>query len=323
MRRTAWVRALVTGASSGIGRAMAQELARGGTALVLVAPDGDRLAELAGSLPTEVEVLVADLTDPQQLHTVGQRCAATERPVDLLVNNAGIWSFGPLTGPAGDAAERMVALNVGAVVALSRAAGRQMVDRGRGSILNVSSVAASQPAPFEAVYAASKTFVAIFGQALHEELRGTGVTVTTVTPGMTRTELHASRWWRGAVRTRPRLAVDGAADRGGSDAAGRGARPGGLRSSARLPSRVCAGRGHAPLPKPHAGGEGQPPPSPRRLGAKDVIAGRESGPPVGIGPRRRPRKNAQFIDAQMSSLPSYSFGTTDASSIDSQSGVSS
>ena len=192
MRRTAWVRALVTGASSGIGRAMAQELARGGTALVLVAPDGDRLAELAGSLPTDVEVLVADLTDPQQLHTVGQRCAATDRPVDLLVNNAGIWSFGPLTGPAGDAAERMVALNVGAVVALSRAAARRMVESGRGSILNISSVAASQPAPFEAVYAASKTFVAIFGQALHEELRGTGVTVTTVTPGMTRTELHAA-----------------------------------------------------------------------------------------------------------------------------------
>ena len=192
MRRTAWVRALVTGASSGIGRAMAQELARGGTALVLVAPDGDRLAELAGSLPTDVEVLVADLTDPQQLHTVGQRCAATDRPVDLLVNNAGIWSFGPLTGPAGDAAERMVALNVGAVVALSRAAARRMVESGRGSILNISSVAASQPAPFEAVYAASKTFVAIFGQALHEELRGTGVHVTTVAPGMTRTELHAT-----------------------------------------------------------------------------------------------------------------------------------
>ncbi len=192
MRRTEWVRALVTGASSGIGRAMALELARGGTALVLVAPDGDRLAELAVSLPTDVEVLVADLTDPEQLHAVGQRCAATDRPVDLLVNNAGIWSFGSLTGPVGDAAERMVALNVGAVVALSRAAARQMVESGRGTILNISSVAASQPAPFEAVYAASKTFVATFGQALHEELRGTGVHVATVTPGMTRTELHAT-----------------------------------------------------------------------------------------------------------------------------------
>ena len=192
MRRITWRQALVTGASSGIGRAMAQELARKGTALVLVAPDADRLEDLAGSLEVDVEVLPADLTEPAQLQAVVRRCGATERPVDLLVNNAGIWSFGALTGPAGDVADRMVALNVGAVVALSRAAAHQMVGSGRGTILNVSSVAASQPAPYEAVYAASKTFVATFGQALHEELRGTGVRVTTVTPGMTRTELHAS-----------------------------------------------------------------------------------------------------------------------------------
>ena len=191
MKPITWNRALVTGASTGIGKAMAQELARQGTALVLVARNVERLEKLAASMDVPAEVLPADLTDPGQLDLVARRCAATDEPVDLLVNNAGIWSFGALTGPAGALADEMVALNVAAVVALSRAAAGQMVASGRGSILNISSIAGSQPLPFEAVYAASKVFVTFFGQGLHEELRDTGVTVTTVAPGLTRSELHA------------------------------------------------------------------------------------------------------------------------------------
>ena len=191
MKRITWQRALVTGASAGLGKAIAQELAREGTELVLVARDGERLENLAASLDVEAEVLRADLTDPAQLGAVAERCAAAERPVDLLVNNAGIWGFGAITGPEGEKADGMVALNVAAVVTLSRAAAGQMISSGRGTILNISSIAGSQPLPYEAVYAASKAFVTTFGQGLHEELRGTGVRVTTVTPGLTRSELHA------------------------------------------------------------------------------------------------------------------------------------
>ena len=191
MKRITWDRALVTGASAGIGKAMIQELARQGTELVLVARNADRLERIAGSLDVAAEVLPADLTDPAQVEIVARRCAATSEPIDLLVNNAGIWSFGALTGPAGDVAEEMVALNVTAVVSLSRAAAGQMIAKGRGSILNISSIAGSQPLPYEVVYAASKVFVTYFGQGLHEELRDSGVTVTTVAPGLTRSELHA------------------------------------------------------------------------------------------------------------------------------------
>ena len=191
MKRITWNRALVTGASTGIGKAMATELARQGTDLVLVARDAERLERLAAAVDVHAEVLPADLTDRAQLDAVARRCAATTDPIDLLVNNAGIWSFGPLTGPAGEAADTMVALNVAAVVTLSRAAVNQMVAAGRGTILNISSIAGSQPLPYEVVYAASKVFVTFFGQGLHEELRDTGVGVTTVTPGLTRSELHA------------------------------------------------------------------------------------------------------------------------------------
>ena len=191
MKQITWNRALVTGASAGIGKAMAIELARRGTDLVLVARNAERLERLAGSVDVAAEVLPADLTDPAELAAVAKRCAATAEPIDLLVNNAGIWSFGPLAGPAGEVADTMVALNVAAVVTLSRAAVGPMVEAGRGTILNISSIAGSQPLPNEVVYAASKAFVTFFGQGLHEELRDTGVGVTTVTPGLTRSELHA------------------------------------------------------------------------------------------------------------------------------------
>ena len=190
MSKRSWRRALVTGASAGLGRAFVLELARRGVEITAVARDADRLTSLARSLDVEVEVMPADLTVPEQLEAVARRCADSERPVDLLINNAGIWDFGRLGGAESERAGEIMALNAVAVLKLSAAAAGRMLSEGEGTILNVSSVAGEQPLPFEVVYAASKAFVTNFGQGLHEEVRAGGVTVTTVLPGLTRTELH-------------------------------------------------------------------------------------------------------------------------------------
>lgn len=186
-------RILITGASSGIGAALARELAsRGVPSIVLVARRVAALdalaAELAEGHGTEAEVLAADLTDPAARMRVERRLAAAGAPVDLLVNNAGFGTSGPFFRLDPDEEEREIALNVIAVVRLARAALPGMIDRGRGSVLNVSSMAANQPSPGTATYSATKAFVTLFSESLFEELRGTGVTVTAVLPGFTRTE---------------------------------------------------------------------------------------------------------------------------------------
>jgi short-subunit dehydrogenase len=188
-----WGAALVTGASSGIGREMARIVAAEGTDLVLVARDRERLdalaAELAAAHPgASVEVLPADLADAAQLAAVEGRVGDPERPVDLVVNNAGFGTYGNLVDADIDAEEREIAVNVTAVVRLTYAALGAMVTRGRGAVLNVSSVAGLQATPGNATYGASKAFVASFGEAVSGELVGTGVTLTTVLPGYTRTE---------------------------------------------------------------------------------------------------------------------------------------
>jgi short-subunit dehydrogenase len=186
-----WDTALVTGASSGIGREIARQLAAEGTALVVVARDRTRLEELAAELPVEVEVLPADLADAGQVAAVEARVADTGRPVDLVVNNAGFGTYGNLVDADIDREEAEIAVNVTALVRLTHAAVRAMTARGRGAILNVSSTAGLQATPGNAVYGASKAFVASFGEAVSGELAGTGVTLTTVLPGYTRTEFHA------------------------------------------------------------------------------------------------------------------------------------
>jgi short-subunit dehydrogenase len=183
-----WTRALVTGASSGIGRALAVRLAGAGVEIVAVARDRERLHELAADLPIEVEVLVADLSDPDQLLMVEQRLASGDRPVDLAVNNAGFGTYGAFADLDIDGEQREIAVNVVAVVRLTHAAARAMLARGRGAILNIASVAGLQATPGNAVYGATKAFVASFGEAVHGELAGTGVSLTTVLPGFTRTE---------------------------------------------------------------------------------------------------------------------------------------
>jgi short-subunit dehydrogenase len=185
-----WERALVTGASSGIGEVLARKLAAEGTELVVVARDRKRLEALAKELPVEVEVLRADLAKKAQLATVEERLASTESPVDLLVNNAGFGTYGPFVELDADEEDREVQVNCNALVRLCHAAAPGMVQRRRGTIVNVSSLASRAATPRNAVYAATKAFVSHFSDALHEELRRSGVTVTVVEPGFTRTEFQ-------------------------------------------------------------------------------------------------------------------------------------
>ena len=195
-----WERGLVTGASAGIGRAMAMQLAAAGVDLVLVARNGDRLEELAealraGGSDREVEVLAADLSDPAGVAAVEERVASDEAPIDLLVNNAGLGYEGPFHAQEADQVSETIGVNVLALVRLTHAALKTMTARGKGQVVLVSSMASLQGLPMTAVYAATKAFITSLGEALHEEHKSTGVTVTTVLPGLTRTEFHERGRW--------------------------------------------------------------------------------------------------------------------------------
>jgi short-subunit dehydrogenase len=183
--------ALVTGASAGIGRAFAERLAREGHDLVLVARDRARLERLAGELRADhgvaVEVLVADLSDREATATVCDRVADDVRPVDLLVNNAGFGLRRPFLDNDLREEEAGLDVMVRAVMLTCHAAGRAMRARGRGAVVNVSSVASFIA---NGSYSAHKAFVTVFSEGLASELAGTGVTVTAVCPGFTRTEFH-------------------------------------------------------------------------------------------------------------------------------------
>ena len=194
MLPTSWRTAMVTGASSGIGRAMAVGLARRGLDVVAVARRQDRLEELAAEIRADhgraVEVLAADLGDPSQRGPVEARLADAARPVDVLVNSAGFGSQGRLATLEIDDEEQQVQVNVLAVVRLTRTALPGMIERGTGAVMNVSSIAGHQPIPLWATYSASKAFVTTFSRAVQDELKGTGVRCVTVLPGFTRSEFH-------------------------------------------------------------------------------------------------------------------------------------
>lgn len=185
-------RALVTGASAGIGAAFAERLARDKWDLCIVARRRQRLEEIARRLRREhgvqVQVIAADLTDAQALRRLERRIARDER-LDLLINNAGVAGFGPFIERERDVEEAGIQLDVVAVVRLTHAALPAMVKRRRGSVINVSSLAALTPGPNYAVYSGCKSFINAFTEALHFELTGTGVRVQALCPGLTRTEI--------------------------------------------------------------------------------------------------------------------------------------
>jgi uncharacterized protein len=191
--------AMVTGASSGIGEAFAERLANDGWDLVLVARRRDRLEEVAARLAdghgVSVRVAEADLADQDQLEAL---CAeAAERPVGMLVNNAALAHYMLFSElPAGSARE-LVQLNVLAPVLLTRAVLSGMIERDKGSVINVASLLAFSGSweaphlPQRAVYAASKSFLVTFTQILAGELRDSGVQVQVVCPGLVRSEFHS------------------------------------------------------------------------------------------------------------------------------------
>ncbi len=190
MKTFPFTSALVTGASSGIGESIAHVLGRAGVPTVLVARRVDRLAEVADRYDG-FEVLAADLNDREGLNAVEQRIASADQPIDLVVNNAGFGTSGVFDDLDIDRLAAEIGLNVVALTRLSHAALRAMRPRGRGFLLNVSSMASFQPAPKLAVYAATKAFVTSLTESLHEEARGTGVHVTALCPGLTKTEFQS------------------------------------------------------------------------------------------------------------------------------------
>ncbi|MBN3723355.1 SDR family NAD(P)-dependent oxidoreductase [Burkholderia sp. Ac-20379] len=183
--------ALITGASSGIGAVYADRLARRGYDLILVARNRDRLNALAKRITDDtrrnVEVLVADLGDRADV----QRVEATLRDdasITLLVNNAGVGTHSPLLESRVEAMTAMIELNVTALTRLTYAAAPAFVSRGKGAIVNISSIVSIAPELLNGVYGGSKAFVLAFSQSLHHELAAKGVQVQAVLPGATATE---------------------------------------------------------------------------------------------------------------------------------------
>jgi uncharacterized protein len=187
---------LVTGASSGIGTELARSLAARAYNVVLVARRAERLTALAEELRLthgiHADVEPCDLIDPAAREALVAGLEDGERTVVGVCNNAGFGTIAALHESDLDREQRVVRLNVEAVHHLTGAFLPRMVRDGAGAILNVASTAAYQPLPGFATYAASKAFVQSFSEAVHEELAGTGVSVTTLSPGFTRTEFGES-----------------------------------------------------------------------------------------------------------------------------------
>lgn len=187
-------RALITGASSGIGLELARAFARHGHDVVLVARRADRLEALAAELRAagrRADTVALDLASPDAAVALANEMAARQIDVDVLVNNAGQADLAAFRDLDRARLQQMLTLNVLAVTDLVRVFLPGMLAWRRGRILNIASVAAFQPAPSMAAYAASKAYVLSLTEALAEELRGTGVTVTAVCPGLTRTDMTA------------------------------------------------------------------------------------------------------------------------------------
>ena len=185
--------ALVTGATAGLGAEFASQLAATRHDLVLVARDTARLEATKKALEVSgihVELIPADLTTTAGCDAVAARIADVDRPIDILINNAGIGTYKPFGTATVAAEEQQLDLNVRAVLRLCHAAVNAMTARGSGQIVNISSVSAFVPRAGNASYAASKAWVTLFSEALSLQLAGSGVTVTAIHPGFTHTEFH-------------------------------------------------------------------------------------------------------------------------------------
>jgi hypothetical protein len=192
-RSTSYRKAIVTGASTGLGAAYAEELAQRGCSLVLVARSAERLQALGERLQKQYGVGAvaqpADLTKRGDQKKI-EELLSTDTAVDLLVNNAGFGTLGRFTNLDLGREMEEIELNVVAMVRLAHAAARAMTARGRGAIINVASLAAFSPAPYNATYGATKAYIKSFTESLSEELRGTGVRTQVLCPGFTHTEFQ-------------------------------------------------------------------------------------------------------------------------------------
>jgi short-subunit dehydrogenase len=186
--------ALITGASGGIGLELARVFAEHGFDLIVVARRESELEALAERCRAEhevhVRVLPMDLLVPEAPAKLVQQLEADGLDVDVLVNNAGLMDVGVFADIGAGQHERLLQLNVVVVTSLTRRLLPAMIGRGRGRILNVASTSSFQPVPSMALYAASKAFVLSLSESLSEELKGTGVTVTALCPGLTKTDMY-------------------------------------------------------------------------------------------------------------------------------------
>lgn len=202
--------ALVTGASGGIGEAMARQLAARGANLILVARSEARLQTLAEELARQhgirAEVIATDLSRPGAGESLQNEVEARGLQVDLLVNNAGFGGFSEFARQDAQEISEMITVNVTALTDLTRRFLPAMLQRGRGRVLNVASTAGFVPGPLMAVYYATKAYVLSFSEAVNEELRGTGLSVTALCPGPVETgfqdaaTLNESRLMSGVTR---------------------------------------------------------------------------------------------------------------------------
>ena len=202
---------LITGASGGIGYALARICAIRQEDLALVARSGDQLncmkKEFEEKFGINVHMLSSDLSQPGQARTVYDWCDREGIKVDHLINNAGFGDYHPVAGADPDLYAQMLHLNVISLTELYTLFVKPMTTRGYGRILNIGSTAGYQPVPRLAVYAASKSYVVSFTEALHAELKGTGVSATLLSPGPTETGFR-----KRAAMTEAKLGKNGEAD---------------------------------------------------------------------------------------------------------------
>ena len=209
--------ALITGASSGIGEALAHRFALAGHNLVLVARSADKLKSLAEALTAahgiQAWVAPADLAQPGAAATLAAAMKRARRPIDVLVNCAGVLEFGPFVTMPAARQQQMIDLNISGLTAMLAQFVPAMVARGQGRVLNVASIAAFQPVPALAAYAATKAYVLSLTESLSEELKGTGVTITALCPGITATHMLAQASETSAALGKlPKLLVGSAED---------------------------------------------------------------------------------------------------------------